>query len=67
MVLTDKGRLGPNIWPETLQQAERTENIMRITCNTEAIQQQKVSEKPDCPLPLMGKETRYMYALLFYD
>lgn len=30
MVLTGEGRLGPDIWPETLQQADNIEN-MRAT------------------------------------
>ncbi len=37
MVLTGEGRLGPDIWLETPQQAESMESIMRITWNTEAM------------------------------
>ena len=37
MVLTGKGCLGQDIWPETPQQAESMESIMRTMWNTEAI------------------------------
>ena len=67
MVLIGKGRLGPDIWSKTPQQAESIENIIRITWNTKAIQQQKARGKPDYPLAPTGKETRYMRALLFCD
>ena len=67
MVLTGEGRLGPDIWPETPQQAESTESMMRITWNTEAMRRQKASGKPDCPLAPTGKEARHVRALLFCD
>ncbi len=67
MVLTGKGRLGPDIWPEIPQQAESTESMMRTTWNAEAMWRQKGSGKPDCPLAPTGKEARYVCALLFCD
>ncbi len=67
MVLTGEGRLAPDIWPETPQQAESTESMMGITWNAEAIWRQKCSGKPDRPLALTGKEARYVRALFFCD
>ncbi len=37
MVLTGEGRLGPDIWPETTQQAESTESMLRTMWNVEAM------------------------------
>ncbi len=37
MVLTVEGRLGPDIWPETPEQAESTENMLRTTWNAKAM------------------------------
>ncbi len=67
MVLTGEGRLGPDIWPETPQQAESTESMMRTTWNTEAMRRRKGSGKPDCPWAPTGKEARHLRALFFYD
>ncbi len=67
MVLTGKGRLGPDIWPETPQQAESIESMMRITWNTEALRRQKGRGKPNCPLAPTRKEARQVRALLFCD
>ena len=60
MVLTVERHLGPDIWPKTPQQAKIMESIIRITWNTEAMQQQKASGKPNCPLVSTGKETRHV-------
>ncbi len=65
MVLTGKGRLGRDIWPETPQQAESTESMMRTTWNIEVMWRRKDSGKPDCPLAPTGKEARHVCALLF--
>ena len=43
MVLTGKGRLGPDIWPETPEQAEFTEDMIRSIYGKEAYQQCKAS------------------------
>ncbi len=67
MVLTGEGRLGSDIWPETPQQAESTENMLRITWNIEVMRRQKGSGKPNCPLAPMGKEARHVRAILFCD
>ena len=37
MILTSKGRLGPDIWSETFQQVESTEHILRAMLNTKAM------------------------------
>ena len=66
-VLTSKEYLGPDIWPEIYQQAKCMESMMRIMWNTEVMQQQKASGKPDCPLAPMGKEVKHMRAFLFCD
>lgn len=63
MVLTGEGRLGPDIWPETPQQAESTESMMRATWNTEAMRRRKASGTSDCPLSPTGKEARHVRAL----
>ncbi len=65
MVLTGKGHLGSDIWPETPKQAESTESMMRTTWNAEAMRQQKGSGKPDYPLAPTGMEARHVRALLF--
>ena len=62
MVLTGEERLGPDIWPETLQQAESMESIMRITWNTEAMRRQNASGKPDCLLAPTDKDAKHMHA-----
>ncbi len=67
MVLTGEGRLGPDIWPETPQQAESTESMMRTTWNTEAMWQQKGSGKLDYPFAPTSKEAKHVHALLLCD
>ncbi len=67
MVLTGEGRLGPDIWPESPQQAKSTESMMRTTWNIEAMRRRKGSGKPDCPLTPTGKVVRHIHALLFCD
>ena len=67
MILTGKGCLGLDIWLETPQQAESTENMMRTIWNMEAMRGQKNSEKPNCPLATTSKEARHVQTLLFYD
>lgn len=67
MVLTGKGCLEPSIWPKTPQQAESTENMMKIILSIEAMRQQKASGKPDWLLTPTGKETKHMRAILIYD
>ncbi len=67
MVLTGEGRLGPDIWSETLQQAKTTENMMRIMWNAEVMWRQKGSEKLDYPLAPIGKKAKHMRILLFCD
>lgn len=65
MVLTGEGRLGPNIWPKTPEQAESTESIMKITWGAEANHRRKTSGMTDNPLSSTGKKVKYVYLLLF--
>ena len=67
MVLTGKGRLEPDIWPKTLQQAESTKSIMKTTLNKEAMRWQKASKRSDFSLFSTNKKTRHVRALLFCD
>ncbi len=67
MVLTGKGRLAPDIWPETPGQAESMESMMRTIWGMEANCRQKASGTPDSPLSLTGKEARHVRLLLFCD
>ncbi len=67
MVLTDEGRLGPDIWPKTPKQAESTESMLRTTWNVEAMWRRKDSGKPDCLLAPTDKEARHVHILLFSD
>lgn len=60
MVLTGKGRLGPDIWPETPEQAESTEDMMRSIWGKEAHRQCKASGTKSCPLSPSGKEARFV-------
>ena len=60
MFLTGKGRLGPDIWPETLKQAESTKDMMRSIWGKEAYQRCKPSGTKSCPLSLSGKEARFI-------
>ena len=55
MILTGEGRLRPNIWPKTFQQAKSTKSIMRAVCNTKAMRRQNASGILDSPLSLTGK------------
>ncbi len=67
IVLTGEERVEPDILPETPQQAERMESMIRTIWNTEAIWRQKGSKKPDCPLTSTDKKARYLHTLLFCD
>ena len=67
IVLTGKKSSGPDIWPKTPQQTKSTKNIMRTSWNGETMLQQKSSEKLNCPLASIGKEAKYICALLFCD
>ena len=43
IVITGKGRSGPDIWPETLNQGIGTEDMILITWYKEAIKQTKIN------------------------
>ena len=66
MVLTGKGRLGPDIWPKTPEQAESTEDMMRSIWGKEAHRQCKANGTKSCPLSPSGKETRFVSLLYCY-
>ena len=67
MLLTGKDRLGPDIWPETLQQAKSTKSMMRAAWNTEAMRWQNASKMLDSPLSATGGEARQVDAYLICD
>ena len=60
IVLTGKGRPGPDIWPETPEQAESTEDMIRSIWGKEAHWQSKTSGTKSCLLSPFGKEVRFM-------
>ena len=60
MVLTSKRRLRPDIWLETLEQAESTEDMMRSIWGTEAYRRCKASGIKSCLLSPSGKEARFV-------
>ena len=60
MVLTDKERLGPDMWPETPEQAESTEDMIRSIWGKEAHRRCKASGTKSCPLSPSGKEARFV-------
>ena len=60
MVLTGKGRLGPDILPETPEQAKSTKDMMRSIWGKEAHRQYKASETKNCPLSPSDKEARFV-------
>ena len=66
IVLTSKGRWGPDIWPETSQQAESTKNMMRSIWGKEAYWQCKISGTKSCLLSPFGKEARFVGPLHCY-
>lgn len=65
MVLTDKDRLGPDIWPETSQQAKSIESMMKTIWNTEAMRQQKASGMSDSLLSPDGNEIKHVRVLFW--
>ena len=64
MVLIGKGRLGPDIWTETPQQAKNTKSMLIAAWNTEAMWWQNASRTLNSPLSLTGKEVKHVRALL---
>ena len=67
MVLTDKGRLWPDIWLETPEQVKSTKDIMRSIWGKEAHWRCKASRTKSCPLFLSGKEARFIGLLYCYS
>ena len=66
MVLMGKGRLGPDIWPETPEQAESTKDMIRLIWGKEAHRQCRGSETKGCPLSFSDKEARFVGPLYCY-
>ena len=60
IVLTGKGRLGPNIWPKTPKQAGSIENMIRLIWGKEAHWQYKTSGTKSCVLSPPGKKVRFV-------
>ena len=60
MVLTGKRRLGPDIWPETPEQAESIEDMIRSIWGKEAHWRCKTSGTKSCPLSSSDKEARFV-------
>ena len=67
MVLTEKGRLGPDIWPETSHQAKSTKSMMKITWNIKTMRLQKDSRTLESLLFPTNKEAKHVGALLIFD
>lgn len=66
MVLIGKGRLGPNIWPETADYAKSTENMIRVVWAKKAYHWQKASETKTIALSFSTQEARHVSLLTFY-
>ncbi len=64
MVLTNDGRLGPDIWSEIPDQVKGIEIMMRIVWAEEAHYWRKVSGTKTCLLFTFGKEARYVSPLI---
>ena len=60
MVLGGKRHLKPDIWLETPEQAESTENMMRSIWGKETYWQYKTSRTKSCPLSPSGKQAIFM-------
>lgn len=67
IVLTEEGRLGPNIWSEILQPAESIKNIIRIAWNTKAMRWQNDSRTLDSLLSFISREARHVGAVIICD
>ena len=64
MILIGDGRLGLDICPETPDQAEKIENMMRIVWVEEAYCRQKASGATTCSLFSSGKEAKHVILLI---
>ncbi len=60
MVIIGKGCVGPDIWPETPEQAENTEDMMRTTWGKEDHCRRKASGTKIYPVSPSGKEARHV-------
>lgn len=60
MVLISERHLGPDIWPETVEQAESINNMIRRVWFKEAHRRQKASEINTCALSTPSKEAKYV-------
>ena len=66
MILTGKGRPGPDIWLETPEQADSTEDIIRSVWGKEAHWRCKASRTKSCPLSSSSKEARFVGLPYYY-
>lgn len=60
MVITGEGHAGPDIWPETPEQAENTEDMIRTIWGKEVHCRRKAGGIKICPLLPSGKEARHV-------
>ncbi len=66
MILTSDRCLGPDIWPETPDQAEGKVEMMRTVWAEEAHCRRKASETKICSLSPSDKEARNVSLLISY-
>lgn len=66
MVLTGKGCLRLDIWPEIIDQAKNIENMIRGVWVKEAHRWQKASGTKTIALSSSGQEVRHLSPLTFY-
>lgn len=64
IVLIDDEYLGPDIWPEILNYAKGTKEIMRTIWAEEAHCQQMASEMKTCLLSPSSKEAKHVSPLI---
>ena len=66
MVLIGKRRLGPDIWPDTPEQAKSTEDMIRSIWGKEAHWQYKTSGNKNYLLSSSGKKARFVGPPYYY-
>ena len=59
MVITGKGRSGPDIWPETPNQGTGTEDMILTTWSKEAMKQREINPQQQHPPSPSPREAHY--------
>ena len=59
MVITSEGRSGPDIWPETPNQASSTKDIILTAWSKDNIKQKEINSQQQHPLCLSPREACY--------